>query len=144
MSATPVKSGHNVVEPLSALVLTTAKSADDCMPELLTSLPEPLKRAVLMNLTPKELLNACLVSVPWKQTIYGDAVLRKVLQDEKDRHQRNKQRMQAGADMFARSTGIPPSNLRHFSGAELSLGMQLLDMKLARDAEEAAGGAGDD
>ena len=84
MSATPVKSGHNVVEPLSALVLTTGKSADDCMPELLTSLPNPLKRAVLTNLTPKELLNACLVSVLWKQTIYGDAVLRKVLQDEED------------------------------------------------------------
>ena len=66
--------------------------ADDAgfMPELLTSLPNPLKRAVLTNLTPKELLLACLVSVPWKHTIYSDPVLHKVLQDEEDKRLKRK------------------------------------------------------
>lgn len=68
--------------------MSLALDEDDavkCMPELLTSLPGPLKRAVLAPLTPKELLSACLVSLAWKETIYGDAALRKMLQDEEDK-----------------------------------------------------------
>ena len=85
------------------------------MPALLTSLPDALKRAVMINLTPKELLDACLVSRDWKKVVYGDTVLRKVLQDEEDQRVADNE----AVSVYCQSLGFPPQTRVGMSDLEL-------------------------
>lgn len=96
------------------------------MPELLTSLPGPLKRAVLAPLTPKELLNCCLVSLAWKEIIYGDAALRKVLKDEEDKH--NLEADEA-ASLLESALGFGPESRLGMSTVDQGCGRRLLATK---------------
>ena len=95
------------------------------MPTLLTSLPLPLKRAVLLHLTAVELVHACLVSRAWDNAIYQDDVLFPVIEAEQVLWAR---KLRAAKGLTAvLGEELTPLQIKGMPAAYLALGLRTMD-----------------